>query len=303
MTTNKTEKKQNKKSSSFFSKSDDGSIQITFTFASGIIEKERANTLKEISKDVEIAGFRRGMAPLDKVEEKVGRDAIYEKILNKILPPELSEAFKTHNIKPIVYPKVELLNSKAGEDWQVRITTCELPEVDLGEYKKAISDKAKSQSIWTPDKGKPDKKEEQEPSTSEKESLVVNTLLNTVHIKIPKPLMDEEVNHRLSRMLEQIEKLGLTLESYLTSIGKNAESLRKDYEKEASDSIKIELALNKIAEIENVKVNDEDIDAAIKATYADPQIAQKMNNPQQRRAISAVLKRRGALNSLVNLMG
>jgi hypothetical protein len=36
-------------------------------------------------------------------------------------------------------------------------------------------------------------------------------------------LIDEEVNSRLSKLLERIEKLGLTLESYLSSIGKTAQ--------------------------------------------------------------------------------
>jgi len=45
-------------------------------------------------------------------------------------------------------------------------------------------------------------------------------LLRNIKIEIPKLLIEEEVNTRLSQLLERIEKLGLDLEKYLQTIGK-----------------------------------------------------------------------------------
>ncbi|HJX46182.1 MAG TPA: trigger factor [Patescibacteria group bacterium] len=298
-----TKDKQNEKNkiSSVLAKSEDGTIQITFTIPHDIVSDEKKTVLKELAKEIEIPGFRKGMAPVEKVEEKVSKETLYEKILNKILPLELSNAFKTYNIKPVIYPKLELLSSKEGENWQIRITTCELPEIDLGDYKKAISEKTKVKAIWTPEKG--DTKEKETKLTQgEKESEVIKTLVEIAKIKIPKPLKDEEVNSRLSRLLEQIEKLGLTLDNYLASIGKTSQTLRDEYEKEAVDSITIELALNKIANEEKIEIKEEEIDKAINATSGDPNFAEKLRSPEQRRAIASILRRREALEKLTNLI-
>src|SRR4030065_916242 len=286
---------------SALAKSDDGTIQITFTIPTDIIAKEKKEVMKELAKEIEIPGFRKGMAPVEKVEEKVSKESLYEKILNKILPLELSNAFKKYNIKPVIYPRLELLSSKEGENWQIRITTCELPEVELGDYKKAISQKKMVNAIWTPEKGN-EKKEDAKPTQADKESEVIKTLVEIAKIKIPKPLKDEEVNSRLSRLLEQIEKLGLTLDNYLASIGKTSLTLRAEYEKEASDSLTIELALNKIADEEKIEIKEEEIDKAINATSGDSKLSEKLQNPEQRRAIASILRRREALGKLVSLI-
>jgi FKBP-type peptidyl-prolyl cis-trans isomerase (trigger factor) len=286
---------------STLAKSEDGTIQITFTIPFKLIEDKKELALKEIGKSIDIPGFRKGMAPVTKIEEKVTKETLYEKILNQILPQELSTAYSEYKIKPVIYPKLELISSNENEDWQVRVTTCELPEIELGDYKKAI-EATKTQKIWTPQE-KESKDKQTELTHEQKEQQVIKTLLEISKTKIPKPLIEGDVNSRLSRLLEQIEKLGLTFESYLSSIGKTIEALRSEYEKQAADSLTLELSLNKIAQNENVEIKEEEIDAVIKAsTAADPQLEEKFNNPEQRKAIAAVLKRREALNQLVKLI-
>ena len=110
------------------------------------------------------------------------------------------------------------------------------------------------------------------------------------------------MNSKLSKLLERIEKLGLDLEKYLESIGKNFKQLRTDYEKQSADAISLELILNKIAEIEKIKVKDEDVEAAIKASSADPELQKKLDTPQQRSLIMSVLTRRASLDSLTSLI-
>lgn len=296
------------KITSSLAKSDDGTVQITFSIPAGIVEKNKEIVLSQLAKDIEIPGFRKGKAPLTKVKEKVTEKVLLERILNRILPHELSHAFEIYKIKPVMYPKLELLSAKVGEDWQVRITTCEMPEVALGDYQTVFTNSVKTQAIWTPEKEKPQsgeskQNEPQKLDTAQKEQLVIKAILETTKVKIPKPLIDEEVNSRLSKLLEQIEKLDLTLESYLSSIGKNVETLRKEYEKQAGDSITLELALNKIAESEKVEIKDGDIDSAIQAsTTADPKLSEKLNTPEQRRVVAGILQRRETLNKLVNLI-
>jgi len=119
---------------------------------------------------------------------------------------------------------------------------------------------------------------------------------------LPQILVDEEVNSRLSQLLNRIEKLGLNLDSYLTSVGKTPQSIRDEYTIQAKNTISLELILQKIAEDQNVKIEDKQIDEVIKVSGVDPKAAEKLNNPEQRLFIASILRKKAALESLTALV-
>lgn len=289
-----TKKAQNtEKITSVIAREEDGNIQITFTIPYSLIQKAQEETVEEMAKDIEVPGFRRGKAPLNKVKEKIPANTLLEHSLGHILPQALSDTVKENNLKIAVYPRFELVKALDGEPWQIRGITCELPDIDLGDYKKAVQGSLAAKSIIVP--GQEDKKQM---TAEEKEQIVINALLSSVKVKIPKILIEEEVANRLSNLLSRLEKLGLALETYLASVGKNPDSLKAEYEAQARDSIILDLALSKIAEDENLKINEKDIEQAL-------MVAQSSNpseNPEERkRFLVSILKRREALNFLIHL--
>ena len=287
-----------KKINSTVARSDDGTIQITFTVPFSDIQKAKTEVAKEYSTTSNVPGFRPGKAPLEKILESIPENTLLEKSLSKILPDLLTAAIQEHKITPAIYPKFELVSAKDGEDWQIRAITCEIPEIDLGNYKKVLSAKKATSTIWIPGKG--DVTEERKVSREEKEQETIKILLENVKINISKVLIDEEVNSRLSKLLERIEKLGLSLDSYLASIGKTAESLRQEYEDHAKKAISLDLILTKIADEEKLQIDKKDVDAAIEAGRADKDVADKLDTPEQRRFIEVILKRRKALDYLTS---
>lgn len=278
---------------------DNGNIQINYTIPFEIVEKERKQVAKELGKDVEIPGFRKGKAPLKKIIEHIPDNTLVEQTLGKILPDVVGETIEEEGIKPAIYPKFELVSAKEGEDWEVMAITCELPEVELGDYKKELAGASKASSIWTPDKGS-EEKEKREPSKEEQEQLALQTLKDSVDAKIPQILIEEEANSRLSNLLDRIEKLGLSLDQYLSSSGKTAPEMRKEYEKQAQEAILVDLALQKVADKEGIKIDKKEIDETIKASSADPELSKRLDTPEQRRMIEAVLKKRAALEKLTS---
>ena len=136
----------------------------------------------------------------------------------------------------------------------------------------------------------------------EKEQEVIKALLEKTDIAIPKILIDEEVNSRLSKLLERIEKLGLNLDSYLASVGKTPDSLRAEYELQARNSISLDFTLTKIATEQKIEISDKETDAAIEAAGTDSKIKERLNTPEQRRVIKGVLARRAGLDSLCALI-
>lgn len=262
------------KVSSVIAKESNGNIQITFTIPFILIKKAQEDAIAEMAKDVEIPGFRKGKAPLTKVADKIPQNRLIEHSLGHLLPTALSDAVKKENLKLAVYPKFELVSAKEGEAWQIRGITCELPIVNLGNYKKIIP---------------------KIPNKEEKENAVVKILIENIKIDIPQILIEEEANNRLSNLLSRLEKLGLALESYLVSINKKSEDLRADYAHQAKDAIILDLILSKIAEEQNIKVEEKEIDGALKVSDS------KDISSDKKRLIESILKRRKALDFLISL--
>lgn len=296
MTTKKEDSKSKQGITSVVAREADGNIQITFTIPSAVITKAQDETLLEFAKDAEIPGFRKGKAPLDKVAAKVSQSALIEHSLSHLLPNALGEAMTEHKLKLAIYPKFELISAENGKDWQIRGITCELPEATLGDYKKVIQGENRAASIVVPGKDKPE-----EMTREKKEQLVIKTLLENVKITIPKILIEEEVNGRLSNLLARIEKLGLALESYLASVGKNVEGLRAEYETQAKEAITLDLTLSKIGEEEGLKVDPKEVDAALAMSQASNKDDDE-DPDSRKRLLESILKRRLALDFLIGLI-
>lgn len=279
----------------------DGTIQVTFTIDKKTINANLLKALEELGKEIEIPGFRKGNAPTEKVKEHISKEKLTEKTLSGILPKLLSEVLTKEKIKPSIYPKFELISADDDQDWQVRALICEIPDFELGEYKSKLKGLVSSAKIWTPG-STPDTAKNKELTRSEKEQQVIDALLKTINLTIPRILIEEEVNSRLSQLLSRIEKLGLTLDGYLSSIGKDPKSLRSEYEQQSQTAIKIELILEKVSLMEKLSVSESDIEEAIKANSNDPKIQEGMRSPEQLRMIKTILLRRKALDFLLTLI-
>jgi len=276
------------KITSTVAREDNGNIQITFTIPYSQVVSAQEKVVEEYAKEAEIPGFRKGNAPIEKVKEKIPAATLTEKSLAKILPEALSSAINENKIKPAIYPKFELISANPNENWQIRAVTCELPMVVLPDYAKLI----KEGIIKTP----------KEFTKEEKEQKAIKVLLDSIKINIPKLLVSEEVDARLSSLLQRIEKLGLSLEGYLGSIGKTPEKIREEYELQAKNTISIELILNEVIKDQKIEVKESQVDEAIKAASADTKLAESLNTPEQRRFIQSVLARRAALDYLTSLV-
>lgn len=265
------------KITSVVAKEDNGNVQITFTLPFELIKKSQDEALEHLGQDLEIPGFRKGKAPIEKVREKISQSKLIEHALGHLLPEALGLAMEEHKLKLAMYPKYELTKAEEGKDWEVKAISCELPEVKLGDYKKLL-EKVDPDSI----------------GVEKKEDTILKALLDNIKIEVPSVLVEEEANSRLSQLLERIEKLGLALESYLKSVGKNAEDLKAEYAKQAKDAICIDLILNQIAIVEGIKISKEEVETAIKATGQTEQITD-----ERRLLVESILKRRSALDTLL----
>lgn len=276
-----------------------GEIQLTITIPSLEVKRFYEQALAQMAKNTQVPGFRKGKAPQKIVEEKVDKTKIYEQVLQKIVPQAYLEAIEKHQLKPLLAPKVELLKAKEDEDWEIRATTCERPEVDLGDYKEEVRKALAPGKIWTPKKkttttGEPESSEETE---DEKTARVIQALLQTTKVDLPQMLIEDELAHALSNLINQTGKLGLTIDQYLASIGKSAEDLRAQYREKIENDLKLQLTLDKIAKQEKIEIKEEEVDKLIAAT-GDEKIRENLNSPVQRVYLKSILARRKTLDFL-----
>lgn len=295
-----TKNEVNKKITSVIAREADGTIQITFSIPFNLIKEAQDDTVAEMAKDVEVPGFRKGNAPLDKVKAKIPENTLIEHSLGHLLPKALAESIDEHKLKLTIYPKFELIKAKDNEDWEIRGTTCELPEIKLGDYKKFVAGELRSASIVTSAKGD-DKDIAAAQSSEKKEQAVIKALLENIKFTIPKILIEDEVTSRLSNLLARIEKLGLSLDGYLASIGKTVDSLRTEYEAQAKDAISLDIILTKISEAEKLTVKPQEIEQALKMSQNASPSENTADIENKKRLYESILKRRQALDFLINL--
>lgn len=238
---------------STITKQTDGTITLQITIANSLISKAWQEEVEKISTTATIPGFRKGKAPKKIVEEHVNTEEVREEVLKKLLPASYLEAVKEHDLKPIINPKIHVEKLEEGKDWQYSAITCEMPKIDLGDYKKAIKAITAKTKIIIPGK------EKQEVNMND----VMKALLDSVKVTTPQILIDSEVERLLSQLLDEIKKLGLTLDQYLASTNKTPEVLKKEYSQKAEGDMKLEFALQKIAEVEKITVEQKEIDEAI----------------------------------------
>lgn len=228
------------------------------------VKKAYDRALEKEGKKTEIKGFRKGKAPKKVVEESVGKKKLYEEVIGELLPKYYSQAIKEHDLKPIINPQVTPVSLKEGKDWEFKAVVCETPKVDLGDYKKKMEKEITKDKIWVPGKGKEKEDEkDKEVRKAKKINKAIDILLKEAKVELAPVLVEDEVKRRLSQVLDEVKKLGLTLDEYLKNAGKTAEELREEQREKAEETLKLEFILNKIAEDEDISVTDADLKKAL----------------------------------------
>ncbi|MCL5433103.1 MAG: hypothetical protein M1524_03235 [Patescibacteria group bacterium] len=266
----------------------DGTIKLTLTIPFSEVTKTKDEVVALFASEAELPGFRKGKAPKKLVEEKIDQEKVREEILKRLLPKAYAESVKDHNLRPIINPQIHIQQIEEGKDWIFIALTCEAPEINLGNYKEGIRKITAKSKIVIPGK------EKQEPSFDE----IVKELLANVVIKIPKIIINQESDRLLAQTLDEIKKLGLSLEQYLSSTKRTAEDLRAEYEKKAEDDVRLEFTLQKVAMDEKISVSEKEIDEAIQKAKDENE---RKSLEANRYLLASILRQQKTLDFLKNL--
>lgn len=238
-------------------------IEIVITISWSDIAKEKDEAFIRLQKELTVEGFRKGKAPASIAKKHLSNDTIYQEMFKVFLPKIYQEILKKEDLKPIINPKIEFIKAKENEDWEIKISFAEKPSVLLNDYKKKIKElkeNAKKTDIWTPGKDKSTQKSDEETNKSKMLNQILETVLKEAKVEVSDLIIDEELNQRLARLVDDIEKIGLTTESYLKSKNLTIDQLKANFKKEIEDTYKLEFILLEIADKEDIKVEKADLD-------------------------------------------
>lgn len=263
-------------------------MKFTLTLKKEHIKTAYADFLQEAAKKAEIKGFRKGKAPLNVVETHLDKAKLYEQVLNRLLPSRYQEYLKSHDLHPIAPPKISILKAQEDQDWTLEVEIAQKPEVKLGDYETAI------RSLKTPTKTKEDQEDQ-------RLNQIFDLLLKTCLVEVPALLIDEETNHRLSNLIYQIDKLGLNLESYTSSLNKTPDQLKQEYREAAEASLKLEFILDAISEAKKLQATSTEISEFI-SKIEDSKVKEAiLNDESKRQNLSVALTKRKVTDYLLSL--
>ncbi len=279
-------------------------VEITVDIPKGDISVEYDHAFDELQKELAVEGFRKGKVPKAIAQKHLRKDLVYQELIRHLLPRIYDEIIKKEVLKPVVSPKVELVKAKEGEDWQIKITIAQRPTVELGDYKSLIKDikaKEKKADIWVPGKGTPSAEDKKKDEAEVKQKLlndILTALLKSVKVDLSDLLLEDELNRRLTQLVDDIQKIGLTVDAYLKSKGLTMDEMKARYRKEIEDTYKLEFILNAVADQEKITVDKGELD----------KLFANIPNPQEKKAAqensyfyASVLRKQKTLDYLLGL--
>ena len=96
------------------------------------------------------------------------------------------------------------------------------------------------------------------------EGDIFDKVIENMTAEIPDVMYDNRVNEMVAELEQRMAPQGISLDMYMQFTGQTIDTIKKGYAEQAEKQVKLRLALEKIAEIENVTVSDEELEEEFK---------------------------------------
>ncbi|NQQ32362.1 trigger factor [Streptococcus suis] len=108
---------------------------LTFTIGQDAIKPELDRVFNKVKKDINLPGFRKGHLPRAVFNQKFGEEALYQDVVNALLPVAYEAAVTEAGLEVVAQPKIDVVSMEKGQDWTINAEVVTKPEVKLGDYK------------------------------------------------------------------------------------------------------------------------------------------------------------------------
>lgn len=198
----------------------------------------------------------------------------------------------------------------AGDEIDIAVTVQSVKEQKLPELNDEFAQEASE--FDTLEELRADLREQDERShrlqqANEARDKVLEKLLELMEVPLPDKVVEEELEARRNSILSQLSQVGMTLEQYLQTQedGQSEEEFFADLDKRTRDSMRSQFVLDKVAEVEEVAVSQEELSQMIieraRQAQVDPrEYMQQVIENNQAQSIVRDVARGKALAEVVN---
>ena len=212
--------------------------------------------------NIDYEGFADGVAfeggKAEKQDLKLGSNTFIPGFEDQVIGHSVGDEFEIQVTFPTEYHAPEL----AGKDATFKIKLnglkyTELPEVD-DEFAKDVAEFDTLAEYKADLKAKIQKRKEAE-ADRVFEGKLADALVEKLEVALPEAMVNAEAENMLRDYDMNLRQNGLDLKTYLKYTGKELNDLREDFKPRAEKQLKLRLALEKIAQKENLSVTEEEI--------------------------------------------
>ncbi|MCX7831692.1 MAG: trigger factor [Actinobacteria bacterium] len=202
-----------------------------------------------------------------KKEEKASMQDFLVELGSSTLMPEFeSQLFGTRagDIKrfTIRFPEDHHEKSIAGKDIEFNVIVKEIkqktiPEVN-DEFAKEVGGFENLEDLKNLLRERIKEVKEQQAEV-EFQNQILKSYVDATEVEIPEKLVEKEIDQMIVELAYRLAQQGLKLEDYLNYVQLSKDKLRESMREEALERAKTKLVLEKIAEVENIEVTEEDL--------------------------------------------
>lgn len=116
-------------------KTGENAVKLEITVETEKFSESMKKAFAKNAKKFNIPGFRKGKAPMNIIKKYYGEGVFYEDAMHFCCESTYLEALKENDIKPVDYPKIEVVQIGEGKEFIYTAEVTVFPEVKLGEYK------------------------------------------------------------------------------------------------------------------------------------------------------------------------
>ena len=200
-------------------------------------------TLKDYKKEIEKIAEEK--EDIEATEKDV--DAVIDNIQN--------------NRKQLEKQKREKENKDAGKTEEIKDEDVPMPAFDDA-FVKTIGDFKDVADFRTKVKENISKEKERE-AKDKKRGKIIDALVEKTEVDIPEILVESEIEKMMAQFSDDLARAGLKMEDYLKQIAKGIEDIKKEWLPSAEKRVKVQLALSKVAQVENIKPTEEEIEKEV----------------------------------------
>ena len=190
---------------------------------------------------------------------EIGSGAFIPGFEEQMVGKPVGEEFDVNVTFPEDYPAEEL----AGKPVVFKVVVNDLKKKELPELNDDFAkDTTEFESLEELKNDIRAKLQERADAESEEEmkNAVVEAVADMVEVEIPKAMIESQLDRQLDEINMQLSYQGWSLEKFAELSGQSIQDIRDARREEAEKLVKNTLVIEKIAELENVEVTDEDVE-------------------------------------------